>query len=49
MQSWAGARACDYDQPIILFKKRLYDPKTRMDPKGDSRGFMIWLTPRKRS
>lgn len=44
----SGAEAFDFDQPIVLVRRRMTDPKTRMTPKGDARGFMIWLIPRRK-
>lgn len=43
-----GAEAFDYDQPIILTRRRLADPITGIISAGESRGFIFWLIPKRK-
>lgn len=46
-----GPQVCDFDEPIILHRRRLYEqdsPTTYSEPKGKSRGMMFWITPQKK-
>lgn len=43
-----GVLTLDCDKPIVLIKRRLMEPTgpgSYSTPKGDARGFMIWLVP----
>ncbi len=42
-----GAQAFEYDDPIILYRRRMYD-SWNVPPQGDARGFMIWLIPKRK-
>lgn len=46
-----GPQVCDFNKPIILHRRRLFErtsPSTHSEPKGESRGMMFWITPKRR-
>lgn len=46
-----GPQICEFNQPIILHRRRLYEQTsstTRSEPSGNSRGIMFWITPKKK-